>query len=320
MNFDKTEISTKVMEFLEINLTQEEDKKNFARLLRGKKLLYKEANSFIETLLKALTIEDGKEDTSFVPRTITEKTTNDTIADESFQQSLTGANEIPKQAGEDHPKTSKDNTDPVKTPKDKPEKKSDGAPEKPTCRFYAKGKCRHNKDCRFNHPKICFKFQSFGLKSNHEKGCEKTNCSYFHPNACRDSLKTRTCPREDCRFFHLKGTKNVPNQPYSLSSNQNKTSFETQNRFAPLNDKGHSSQNQVFQKEQPGDVITLKDIMKEIVSIKVRQDLQEKAQKNSSHNSNWRKPNSQRRNTQQQHRAWDSQRRNESQYSQNSQY
>ena len=74
MNFDKTEISTKVMEFLEINLTQEEDKKNFARLLRGKKLLYKEANSFIETLLKALTIEDGKEDTSFVPRTITEKT------------------------------------------------------------------------------------------------------------------------------------------------------------------------------------------------------------------------------------------------------
>ena len=38
MNFDKTAISSKVMEFLEINLTEEEDKKNFARLLRGNKL------------------------------------------------------------------------------------------------------------------------------------------------------------------------------------------------------------------------------------------------------------------------------------------
>ena len=45
MNFDKSIISSKVMEFLEINLTQDEDKKNFARLLKGNKLLYKEANS-----------------------------------------------------------------------------------------------------------------------------------------------------------------------------------------------------------------------------------------------------------------------------------
>ena len=70
MNFDKGVISSKVMEFLEINLTLEEDKKNFARLLKGNKLLYKEANSFIETLLKAITIEDGKEDTPFVLRKV----------------------------------------------------------------------------------------------------------------------------------------------------------------------------------------------------------------------------------------------------------
>ena len=68
LNFDKAAISTKVMEFLEINLHQEEDKKSFARLLRGNKLLYKEANMFIETLLKVLTIEDGKEDQPFVPK------------------------------------------------------------------------------------------------------------------------------------------------------------------------------------------------------------------------------------------------------------
>ena len=47
INFDKTEISSKVMEFLEINLTQEEDKKSFARLLKENKLLYKEANAYI---------------------------------------------------------------------------------------------------------------------------------------------------------------------------------------------------------------------------------------------------------------------------------
>ena len=73
MNFDKTTISSKVMEFLEINLTGEEDKKSFSRLLTVNKLLYKEANAFIETLLKALTIEDGKEDTPFLPRKITDE-------------------------------------------------------------------------------------------------------------------------------------------------------------------------------------------------------------------------------------------------------
>ena len=39
LNFDKPAISHKVMEFLEINLNQEEDKKSFARLLKGNKLL-----------------------------------------------------------------------------------------------------------------------------------------------------------------------------------------------------------------------------------------------------------------------------------------
>ena len=54
MNFDKAAISTKVMELLEINLNQEEDKKTFARLLKGNKLNYNEANAFIETILRAL--------------------------------------------------------------------------------------------------------------------------------------------------------------------------------------------------------------------------------------------------------------------------
>ena len=72
LNFDKKEISAKVMDFLEINLNSEEDKKSFARIQKGNKLYYKEANLFIETILKALTIEDGKEDLPFVPKKVQE--------------------------------------------------------------------------------------------------------------------------------------------------------------------------------------------------------------------------------------------------------
>ena len=77
MNFDKLAISSKVMEFLEININQEEDKKNFARLLKGNKLNYNDANAFIVTILRALTIEDGKEDIPFVPRKVQEESATD---------------------------------------------------------------------------------------------------------------------------------------------------------------------------------------------------------------------------------------------------
>ena len=52
LNFDKAAISSKVMEFLEININQDEDKKSFARLLKVNKLLYKEA--IVSTILGIL--------------------------------------------------------------------------------------------------------------------------------------------------------------------------------------------------------------------------------------------------------------------------
>ena len=45
-------------------------------------------------------------------------------------------------------------------------------------------------------------------------------------------------------------------------------------RFAALSE--NSDKKEVFHKEEPGDVIILKDLMKEIMSIKARQDLQDK--------------------------------------------
>ena len=41
------------------------------------------------------------------------------------------------------------------------------------------------------------------------KGCTGKNCGFFHPNACRNSLKDKTCTYKDCRFYHIAGTKKV---------------------------------------------------------------------------------------------------------------
>ena len=197
----------------------------------------------------------------------------------------------------------------LKMPNCNQDKKSE-KPDKPTCKFHAKGKCRHEGNCRFSHPKICHKFRAFGLKIHNNKGCENKNCSYFHPNACRDSLKHKTCPRADCRFYHLKGTKH--------QTQQEQRNVSSQNRFEVLAEKNSTSKNskQVFHKEPPSEEITLADLMKEIMSIKKRQDVQEKYQ--TSHRSDspdWRKSRSQKRNTQEQKREWDSQRRDKSQRS-----
>ena len=62
----------------------------------------------------------------------------------------------------------------------------------------------------------CYCFRSNGLKKGNKNGCDN-KCGKFHPNACRDSLKDKTCIRNDCRFYHLKGTKIVSNS----QSNQN---------------------------------------------------------------------------------------------------
>ena len=68
--------------------------------------------------------------------------------------------------------------------------------------------------------KWLLQIQILGLSTFNEKGCSNKNCAYFHPNACRDSLKTKTCPRSECRFYHLTGTKRgTRNTEYPKSQN-----------------------------------------------------------------------------------------------------
>ena len=48
----------------------------------------------------------------------------------------------------------------------KVEKKDKKFPDKtkPICKFFAKGRCNKNNDCKFIHPRICRKFNQFGNK------------------------------------------------------------------------------------------------------------------------------------------------------------
>lgn len=78
------------------------------------------------------------------------------------------------------------------------------------CRYFLRQECRHGikgKDCKFDHPALCFKYTRNGTKNG---GCKNKDCKYFHPKLCANSLKERECFKNECRFYHVKGTKRKP--------------------------------------------------------------------------------------------------------------
>ena len=301
-NFKKSFVSSKVIKFLEENDSNEDDKKSLAKLAKGKKLPYKEANSLLISILKAIVIEDGEEDVAYNESPPNNQENNDNLLDESNTEPSPGPSETQKPTqNENRPNSIK-----KKNGKEKPN----------ICHFYKNGKCKHGKegqDCRFEHPEICKKFQNNGLKRYNKKGCE-TNCTEFHPNACRDSLTHKACPRNDCRFYHLKGTKKVDWREVELEKgnvsgkfqNEKRPVFhgtETRNRFDAIRTTPQQSE-LVFRQDQI--TATLANIMKELADIKTWQEKHMEKEGERSSSQNWR--------TQDQRRAWDSQRR-ESQYS-----
>ena len=120
------------------------------------------------------------------------------------------------------------------------------------------------------------------FKSN-PKGCD-SKCNNLHPIACRDSIKSRECARDKCRFYHLKGTK----KPDTLSSPQvhsqsapvtqgtsqpqthsvqNAMPMQNQNltQSSP-NVRFNSTPQQVFQVDQTAILTTLQLMMEEMRS------------------------------------------------------
>ena len=101
------------------------------------------------------------------------------------------------------------------------------ASKPPTCKFFLRQKCMHGKkgtNCKFDHPKLCFKFIKHG---DMKGGCrEGTKCQFVHPRLC-NSYKSGVCSRIKCNFFHINGTsfnspeeEKRPNRTLSTSSNQ----------------------------------------------------------------------------------------------------
>jgi hypothetical protein len=114
---------------------------------------------------------------------------------------------------------------------------------------------------------------------------------FFHPNACRSSLKDRTCTYKECRFYHLPGTKNSiytkPTGPRN-SARKNQTQFPktngqiimgkcvSKNRFAALDEEIAEDSLEVkqdFHKGQTKITDTLTAIMARLAAMEEKQNL-----------------------------------------------
>ena len=289
LNFDKSTISKGILDLLSNGLVEDPDrdvlktslKESLAILAKGNKLQYGPANNLLASILQTLALEDSDiaDEITTVPIPASQ--------DEHLPQSPTqgpssgSGSDIPKK---DHKKI------------DLKKKTNE------LCRFYARGKCNRSKDCRFDHPNICKKFRQFGSVSTDSKGCDG-KCNAFHPNACRNSLRNKSCSFSECRFYHLKGTKTTGRDSSGLSQNQNPKQNSNQNYNQNQNStrnknsrpnqhqpgKRQYNQNQnhsqsrpklestdaksgsVFQQEQPALAATLEAIMKRLSVMETRQ-------------------------------------------------
>jgi hypothetical protein len=96
----------------------------------------------------------------------------------------------------------------------------------PVCSRHRRGTCqfgRKGEGCRYSHPKIC---RAMLLHGSCAAGA---TCRYLHPELCFSSVRERTCFKEDCFFFHLKGTARRSPPVYNPLP-----PFATVNRFSRL--------------------------------------------------------------------------------------
>ena len=89
---------------------------------------------------------------------------------------------------------------------------------RPNCRYYLRQSCKHGRKgtgCKFEHPKLCFKYIKNG---DLRGGCkEGSSCSFVHPKLC-NSYKTRVCKRKNCSYFHVRNTKFSPDETTGIST------------------------------------------------------------------------------------------------------
>ena len=192
MDFNKPSISKKIEKFLLENLKTEKEKESLINVTTGKSVLKGDAIALLLSIIQAMTIADEVNMEEFEAVRLTDDGDKEKAEDKSKSEPTAGHSGANIQfqngaAKTDLPKT-KFNSENV-------------------CQFFASNKCRFGKECRKEHPKICNKFKKFGLnKFNKNHGC-KDECEFFHPRACYEAMKTKTCKRTACKFYHIAGTK-----------------------------------------------------------------------------------------------------------------
>ena len=72
------------------------------------------------------------------------------------------------------------------------------------CPDYLAFKCKRRRECRLNHPKVCYNFLDHGKKPPY--GCDGKTCHELHPPMCKDSLRDMKCFVPDCPLWHIRGT------------------------------------------------------------------------------------------------------------------
>jgi hypothetical protein len=161
-------------------------------MAQGKKLKKGDANMLLQCLFAAI-IPEGQEDEEDDPDAIFQDSQQVISQDVDIQisQSQNSQSQNSKAAGSQRAPSF--------------ENKNRQIPTNQMCKFYKKGKCRYGKECRNEHPKFCKKFIKHGSLKFSLQGCDG-KCEKPHPDACRDSLRTKVCNREKCRFYHIKGT------------------------------------------------------------------------------------------------------------------
>ena len=226
MDFKKTYISKNVGDFIQDNLVSEKEKESLQSIITGKALLKNDAINLLITLLQVLTIPDTTDDEELPIKSQSEngedgdygepkKSDKDheefpTTADASssgsdldefptLAQSMVKWTLVEEKNKKSGPRQC-GSKDPLSTvpPKSATQLTGDELLHKyeNACYFYKLGKCRFGKECKKDHPKFCQKFINFGPIKLNQKGCD-SKCNNLHPIACRDSVKSRECAREN---------------------------------------------------------------------------------------------------------------------------
>ena len=190
MNFDKKTLSKKVGRILEENVQSQEEKEDVRKIMQGRKLAYHAANRLILTLITAMIMGDGEDeeegDEFQGAGEEQTKSQTQTLNEEGHSQTQTQTQSSQEETTQNQAKL-----DLTKV-----------------CKFYRNGNCKFGTKCHQEHPKFCRRFTKHGLQRHNPSGCD-SKCGKLHPNACRSSLRTKECERENCRFYHIRGTVNT---------------------------------------------------------------------------------------------------------------